>query len=71
MDANSAGIPFGIGDQGRTVEALNPDHQRYSNPGTLMIGKWGAGKTLVANVLLSRRLAADARGFVIDGEEDR
>ena len=61
------GVPFAFADPGRTVELHEPlrrgarqPHARDQRPQS------GSGKTMTANVLLSRCLAAGARGFVID-----
>jgi hypothetical protein len=60
------GIPFAFADPGRTVELLNPYDEEHSNYTMIIAGRSGAGKTLTANILLSRCLAMGARGFVID-----
>jgi hypothetical protein len=60
------GIPFAFADPGRTVELLNPYDEEHANYTIVIAGRSGAGKTLTANVLLSRCLALGARGFVID-----
>ena len=60
------GIPFAFADPGRTVELLNPYDEEHANHTMLLCGRSGAGKTLTANVLLSRSLALGARAFVID-----
>jgi type IV secretory pathway VirB4 component len=63
MKPNNAEIPFAFDDPGRMV-VLNPHDERYAN--ALVSGKWGAGKS----VLVPRYLA-NARGFVINSEEDQ
>ena len=60
------GIPFAFADPGRTVELLNPYDEEHSNYTMVIAGRSGSGKTLTANVLLSRCLALGARAFVID-----
>ena len=60
------GIPFAFADPGRTVELLNPYDEEHSNYTMVIAGRSGSGKTMTANVLLSRCLAMGARGFVID-----
>ena len=60
------GIPFAFADPGRTVELLNPYDEEHANYTVVISGRSGSGKTLTANLLLSRCLAAGARGFVID-----
>jgi len=60
------GIPFAFADPGRTVEMLNPYDEDHSNYTMVIAGRSGSGKTMTANVLLSRCLASGARGFVID-----
>lgn len=65
MKTNNAEIPFAFDDPGRMV-VLNLHDEVYANPNMLVVGKWGAGKS----VLVSRCLA-DPRGFVIDSKEDQ
>ena len=61
------GIPFAFADPGRTVELLNPYDEEHANHTLVDLrAAAGSGKTMTANVLLSRCLAAGARGFVID-----
>src|SRR4051812_20989320 len=60
------GVPFAFADPGRTVERLNPYDPEHANHTMVIAGRSGAGKTMAANVLLSRCLALGARGFVID-----
>jgi len=60
------GIPFAFADPGRTVELLNPYDEDHPNHTMLIAGRSGSGKTMTANVILSRCLALGARGFVID-----
>src|SRR4051812_30605174 len=60
------GVPFAFADPGRTVELLNPYDPEHANHTMVIAGRSGAGKTMAANVLLSRCLALGARGFVID-----
>ena len=60
------GIPFAFADPGRTVELLNPYDEEHSNYTMVIAGRSGSGKTLTANVILSRCLALGARAFVID-----
>ena len=59
-------MPFAFADPGRTVELMNPYDEEHANHTILVSGRSGSGKTMTANVLLSRCLAAGARGFVID-----
>jgi TraG P-loop domain len=61
-----SGVPFAFADPGRTVELLNPYDEEHFNYTTLIAGRSGSGKTMTANVILSRCLAFGARGFVID-----
>ena len=61
-----AGIPFAFADPGRTVELLNLYDELHPNHTMLIAGRSGAGKTLTANVLMARSVAAGARAFVID-----
>jgi hypothetical protein len=60
------GIPFAFADPGRTIELLNLYDERHPNHTMLIAGRSGAGKTLTANLMMARCLAAGARGFVID-----
>ena len=60
------GIPFAFADPGRTVELLNLYDELHPNHTLLIAGRSGAGKTMTANVLMSRCLALGARAFVID-----
>ena len=60
------GVPFAFADPGRTVELLNPYDEEHFNHTMLVAGRSGSGKTMTANVLLSRCLALGARAFVID-----
>ena len=60
------GVPFAFTDPGRTVELFNPYDDEHFNHTTLIAGRSGSGKTMTANVLLSRCLALGARAFVLD-----
>ena len=60
------GVPFAFADPGRTVEAMNPYDEEHANHTLLVAGQSGSGKTMTANVTLSRCLAMGAREFVID-----
>jgi hypothetical protein len=60
------GIPFAFADPGRTVELLNLYDEQHPNHTLLICGRSGSGKTMSANVLMSRCLALGARAFVID-----
>jgi hypothetical protein len=60
------GIPFAFADPGRTVELLNLYDEQHPNHTLLIAGRSGSGKTMSANVLVSRCLALGARAFVID-----
>ena len=48
------GIPFAFADPGRTVELLNLYDEQHPNHTLLIAGRSGAGKTMCANVLMSR-----------------
>ncbi|MGN6168825.1 MAG: VirB4 family type IV secretion system protein, partial [Solirubrobacteraceae bacterium] len=60
------GVPFAFADPGRTVELLNLYDELHPNHTLLISGRSGAGKTMAANVVMSRCLAAGGRAFVID-----
>jgi len=60
------GVPFAFADPGRTVERLDPYDPEHPNHTLLIAGRSGSGKTMAANVLLSRCITLGARGFVID-----
>ncbi|MFZ0381153.1 MAG: DUF87 domain-containing protein [Solirubrobacteraceae bacterium] len=60
------GIPFAFADPGRTVELVNLYDELHPNHTMLIAGRSGSGKTMTANVLMSRCLALGARAFVID-----
>ena len=61
-----SGIPFAFADPGRTVELLNPYDRTHSNHTLLVNGRSGSGKTMAANVIVSRCIAHGARAFVLD-----
>ncbi|MBS1679776.1 MAG: hypothetical protein JST08_20610 [Actinobacteria bacterium] len=60
------GIPFAFSDPGRTLEHLNPYDPTHSNYTMLINGRSGSGKTMTANVVVSRCIAQGARAFVLD-----
>jgi hypothetical protein len=60
------GIPFAFSDPGRTLELLNPYDRTHSNYTMLVNGRSGSGKTMAANIIVSRCIAHGARAFVID-----
>jgi hypothetical protein len=61
-----SGIPFAFSDPGRTLELLDPYDRTHANFTMLVNGRSGSGKTMTANVIVSRCLAHGARGFVLD-----
>jgi TraG P-loop domain len=61
-----SGIPFAFSDPGRTLELLDPYDRTHSNYTMLVNGRSGSGKTMAANVIVSRCLAQGARAFVLD-----
>lgn len=61
-----AGIPLGYALPGRTLERLDPFDPAHPNRLLLINGMSGAGKTMVAIILLIRALAQGACGFIID-----
>ena len=56
------GIPFAFADPGRTVELLNLYDEQHPNHTLLIAGRSGSGKTMTANVLMSRCLALGRAG---------
>jgi hypothetical protein len=61
-----SGIPFAFSDPGRTLELLNPYDRTHSNYTMLVNGRSGSGKTMAANIIVSRCIAHGARAFVLD-----
>jgi hypothetical protein len=61
-----SGIPFAFADPGRTLELLNPYDRTHANYTMLVNGRSGSGKTMAANVILSRCIAQGAHAFVLD-----
>lgn len=61
-----SGIPFAFSDPGRTLELLNPYDRAHANQTMLINGRSGSGKTMAANIVMSRCIAHGARGFVLD-----
>jgi hypothetical protein len=60
------GIPFAFADPGRTVELLDPYDRTHANFTMLVNGRSGSGKTMAANIIVSRCIAHGARAFVLD-----
>jgi hypothetical protein len=60
------GIPLGYAVPGRTLERLDPFDPAHPNHLMVLNGMSGAGKTMLAILLLLRLLLKGARGFVID-----
>lgn len=60
------GIPFAFSDPGRTLELLDPYDRAHANQTLLINGRSGSGKTMAANIIMSRCIAHGARGFVLD-----
>jgi TraG P-loop domain len=61
-----SGIPFAFSDPGRTLELLDPYDRTHSNNTLVVSGRSGSGKTMAANLILSRSIAHGARAFVVD-----
>jgi type IV secretory system conjugative DNA transfer VirD4/TraG family protein len=61
-----SGVPFAFSDPGRTLELLDPYDRAHANQTMLINGRSGSGKTMAANIILSRCIAHGARGFVLD-----
>jgi hypothetical protein len=60
------GVPFAFSEPGRALELLNPYDPVHANQVMLISGRSGSGKTMCANVIVSRCVAHGARAFVID-----
>ena len=60
------GVPFAFSEPGRALELLNPYDRAHANQTLLIAGRSGSGKTLCANVILSRCVSHGARAFVLD-----
>jgi TraG P-loop domain len=60
------GIPFAFSDPGRTLELLDPYDRTHANNTMVVSGRSGSGKTMAANVILSRCVSHGARAFVVD-----
>lgn len=60
------GVPFAFSEPGRTLELLNPYDPVHANQVMLISGRSGSGKTMCANVIISRCVAHGSRAFVID-----
>jgi hypothetical protein len=60
------GVPFAFSMPGRALELLNPYDRAHANHTMLVAGRSGSGKTLCANVILSRCISHGARAFVLD-----
>jgi TraG P-loop domain len=61
-----SGVPFAFSEPGRTLELLNPYDRIHANQVLLISGRSGSGKTMCANVIVSRCVAHGARAFVLD-----
>ena len=61
-----SGVPFAFSEPGRTLELLNPYDQVHANQVLLISGRSGSGKTMCANLIVSRCVAHGARAFVLD-----
>jgi hypothetical protein len=60
------GLILGFSDPGGTLERLDPYDPRFQTYLTLIVGRGGGGKTVMANALLARAIAQGMRGFIID-----
>jgi len=61
------GVPFAFSSPGRTLELLNPTDRVHDNQSLVIVGKSGAGKTMMTNTIMARCLALGiGRVFVID-----
>lgn len=61
------GVPFAFSSPGRTLEMWNPVDRVHDNQSLVVVGKSGAGKTMLVNTLVSRSIALGiGRVFVID-----
>jgi hypothetical protein len=61
-----SGVPFAFSEPGRSLELLNPYDRVHANQVLLISGRSGSGKTMCANVIVSRCVAHGARAFVLD-----
>jgi hypothetical protein len=60
------GLIVGFSDPGGTLERLDPYDARFQTYLTLIVGRGGGGKTVMANALLVGAIAQGMRGFIID-----
>jgi TraG P-loop domain len=61
------GVPFAFSQPGRVLELLDPTDRQHDNQSLAIVGKSGAGKTMMINTIMSRCLAlGTGRVFVID-----
>jgi hypothetical protein len=63
---SESGPPFLLSLPGRTVERINPFDRRHENLIAILTGAAGSGKTMLANALIGRTLAAGMNWFVLD-----
>jgi hypothetical protein len=60
------GLMLGFSDPGGTLERVDPYDPAFQTYVTILIGKGGAGKTVMVNKLLLAAIAQGMRGFIID-----
>jgi len=60
------GLIVGFSDPGGTLERLDPYDAKFQTYLTLIVGRGGGGKTVMANALLMGAIAQGMRGFIID-----
>jgi hypothetical protein len=61
------GVPFAFSSPGRNLELLNPTDRVHDNQSLVIVGKSGAGKTMLTIVMILRFVALGiGRVFVID-----
>ena len=60
------GLIVGFCDPGGTLERVDPFDTKFQTYLTLMVGRGGGGKTVMANKLLLAAIAQGMRGFIID-----
>lgn len=63
---SAVGLPLMFSSPGRSLELIHPFDERHENLIALLTGAAGAGKTMLANTIIGRTLAAGMTWYVID-----